>query len=1080
MSPVAALAQPTALPASAEPEGTATSEKAPSAAPSPITPKAHQPDRESLLTELMAGTLDPAVDVRALFEISLDAPGSAGLVLPTLAKAGATKEAAEAPKVSPALSRFQSLSLVQKRRLIDAHVMRQQKLHDQQKRKEATLRASEEYRAEAEQWKAYLNRSLPLDVEPQTLLRINLLDEWGSSSEASAAVSDDPDVKAARAELEAARQKFLVLTDSEKMALAEAHAARKREAVAAEAAEPARDPERTLREEAKREEARALAEARKAATETARLVAEERATLFGYQGQLAAYAEKVKWGREQTEARRDEALTWGRRVKDYFSSKPFAEDKSAEARALYSDIVRQLTLSRRLLREALRHAERPSPPPRLPNMNFGLSAEDREQLAESRALLNKKREDLLKEASFVVQEAASSLRDDVVSLNEIRLSLLPELSQEEREKVTGFGPEGVAQVTRELDQTLLEARYHLLTLRQLTRDTIQRKTAVALVFSLLQMMLVVLLFRYFRIHAPAWISGAVKWGRRPDAGPLASLLGTLVWYFGKVRGPVEWYLLAIAILGSVSKAVLIPEMQYLREMIVWTCYGSFAVRLVDAIASRQSQGGGRSDLRFRSLRLLAMCVVVVLLLLRLAQLSVGQGALYSWIQAFSLILSLPVLLLLLFWWRPTVLARAAADPEPSRMLRWVSRQKAGVASFLATALGGSVLLARGLYHFALKRVSHFSVSQHVLAYLFRRELQKRAKHERDDEPLPADVLSRLTAAVEEHEVVDSYAEAEMEQVLERLFDASGTVTALVGEKGQGKTVFGRRLSEKIGPAQVVHVRCTETGYDSLVSALSREVGLRANANEEELTAALKERAPRLVWIDDATRMIRPLIGGLRDYDRLAHLARETAHGTDWLFGISAPAWNYLQRARGARAVVDHVLLLPRWSESQIHRLIKSYTRAANLVPRFDDVVLPRRAEMDEYGRRVDRTEEDYSRLLWDLSGGNPMVAMHYFQKSLSQREQGLFVKLYTPPSSTALEGLPEGVHFVLRAVLQLGLATEADVARCTGLSLAEVSDALRLCHSRSYLAKKDGRYSVTVAWFRLITQVLRRQHLLIG
>jgi hypothetical protein len=70
--------------------------------------------------------------------------------------------------------------------------------------------------------------------------------------------------------------------------------------------------------------------------------------------------------------------------------------------------------------------------------------------------------------------------------------------------------------------------------------------------------------------------------------------------------------------------------------------------------------------------------------------------------------------------------------------------------------------------------------------------------------------------------------------------------------------------------------------------------------------------------------------------------------------------------------------------------------------------------------------------------------------------------------------------FVLRAVVQLDLASVDDIVEATMLSRAQVEDALRYASSREYTAESDGRHRLRWTWFRAITRFLARRHLLTG
>jgi len=69
--------------------------------------------------------------------------------------------------------------------------------------------------------------------------------------------------------------------------------------------------------------------------------------------------------------------------------------------------------------------------------------------------------------------------------------------------------------------------------------------------------------------------------------------------------------------------------------------------------------------------------------------------------------------------------------------------------------------------------------------------------------------------------------------------------------------------------------------------------------------------------------------------------------------------------------------------------------------------------------------------------------------------------------------------FVLRAIVQVDFAEVSDIVACTQLPVRDVTDALRFSISHGYVDIVEGRYRISWKWYRTITVVLVRQHLLV-
>jgi hypothetical protein len=100
--------------------------------------------------------------------------------------------------------------------------------------------------------------------------------------------------------------------------------------------------------------------------------------------------------------------------------------------------------------------------------------------------------------------------------------------------------------------------------------------------------------------------------------------------------------------------------------------------------------------------------------------------------------------------------------------------------------------------------------------------------------------------------------------------------------------------------------------------------------------------------------------------------------------------------------------------------------------------------------------------------------------SLAQDEAGApLVRLLQAPEVEDLERLPDGVLFVLRAILQLAPASPLQIEAATRLEGRTLHDALRYGLARGYLVEEQGRFRVTWAWYQPIVQLLQRRQLLV-
>ncbi len=1083
-------------------------------------------DQTKQIRQLMVGRLDIAVDPQTLFMVDLGAPKAnpdLELLLRELeqdtkqaARPSGRKRAPRTPGSEDALGKvrrelveaqaaFLSLPLSERAAVLARHEARRREAEAQAISAEGKAEMLARLEGQIGELKAFLAGDLDPSIDPRPLLEIDpdeLADlaadperrrrflDPDSRRPIPAAAEDDVD-----GQLNAAKQRrdmlwlqFLELDDAERERLLSKHAQRSGEPSKA-LAEQISVAEQAAKDAALEREV-ALVDSQEATTESLRVVADRRAHLLSVKEAQARFKAELASSRAKIETTTESALAWNRRVRELQSAMPSGKARANQADDLYQGLTRDLGDARHDLRVALDAVTSdPSGVPPLPNadadqlpadIDGGATRELRTSLRGSAIALQALEAELR-------WDRAKSLRDAIVIMNHARLRLFEMLSESRRDSLEGFGPDGVAQVKRELDQIILEVRFHLLVVpREAARRYRQLQSSPRpVVFGLFQLLLLVLVFRWWRKRADDTLEQSRRsWLQKRPQTHLTRGVSTFVWYVRRIRKPLEWLAFFAVLTMLVAKGGRLPETKYVEITIVWLLAGAFVVELIDATASRQGFSSESSaKLRFRSLRLVGVSVVAVGLILSLTVATVGKGAIYAWVISTFGFLAIPVFLVLVYWWKDTIFERAKGR-ETSRVLQWVVRHDHGLLTYPAAAIGGVYLLIEGVAGFVVRRVSDLAPLRRVFAYLFRRGVEKSktaTPAEYGTEPIPTEVYEALAPHPQTPpELLTSYMSESVHAMRALVRSERHAIVAVVGERGLGKTTFLNRVTNDLEPGSLYAVQCKPGGFAALLVEFARALGLPETATEEEITGTLRERAPNVIQVDDAQRLVRPLIGGLEAIDQLIELTRRVSPQTSWLIAIGMPAWQYLRRARGDRAAFDQVIKLQAWEENQIASLIEQRSAAAGVVPSFERLVVPRQVRTSPVSDE-ERTKRDFYRILWDYSDGNPEVALHFWRESLYRRpdDETVHVRLFSGPSAGQLDDLPATFYFVLRTVVQLELAVEEDVVTCTDLSAAEVADALRAARVHGYIEGHGHLFEIDLQWYRAIISILRRKHLLL-
>lgn len=224
-----------------------------------------------------------------------------------------------------------------------------------------------------------------------------------------------------------------------------------------------------------------------------------------------------------------------------------------------------------------------------------------------------------------------------------------------------------------------------------------------------------------------------------------------------------------------------------------------------------------------------------------------------------------------------------------------------------------------------------------------------------------------------------------------------------------------------------------------------------------------------------------MVGGLGDLIRITNLLRRSKQNHRVVMAIEKASWRFVDRARGERLLFDWVSFLPRWNEKQISALLDSRVNQDIENPlSFDGLVVPKQWDQEETSEE-ERAKQGFYRILWHYSDGNPTVALRFFRLSLRRNKESdsVVVRLFHAPESKELEQMPKPMLAVLRSIVQLEVASPEELSECTQLSIAEVIGTLRFFESRGFIAWNEDKARVSDHWFRYITNVLDRQHLLV-
>lgn len=875
-----------------------------------------------------------------------------------------------------------------------------------------------------------------------------------------------------RVELDEARLSFYSLTAERRAELLRVHAERQQ----AEAMTLARLSES---HEPTPEQTQALAAAKAARAEAERLVNEELTRLVALEAQTSAIRRTVLEKRAELNLRKDLVFGWQRRARDAQIT------DSLNADATYDGLYRQLGSSRDELMYALDELDGISEVPVIgpdvlagipPDVSTDAARERRLAVERLIALVQHEEEQLRQERCFILLE-------EITTLNRERLGLLPHVSADKREALTGLTSASWEQALAEVKHLALILRFHRHVARGwvsivLSGDTgaVSPWTAARFFVPLVGAVLVFVWGRR-RTHAllrlaDSRLAAADRSHHLTSQSPARHFIRVMI----AIHRPLEWMLLWAVIFEVLPKNTReLLEVQLFASVVIWLLVGTLAVNLINVLASGRADvlarpGDAEAELRLRSLRFVAGTVVAFGLALVLCARLVGEGTIYSWVSSAAWFAIVPVFLVLVRWWRGTVFERLDKVRKRTPLQTWLLANRSGWKSFLAAMVGALQLFATGTLRVARSWISGFDVARRVHAYLFKREIERLNEGLSQLAPLSPTTLELLHPERPVSDWVPCPADDVLETLERRCASERGGVVAIHGPRGMGKSSLLRKLALSVGDGACLVPCAHDTTLGDIRRAAERVAGEDSASNG------------RVVMLDEAQTLIQSRIGGLTHFDEVIAWMRSSGEKITWVVALDSALWPLLQRARDSRPLFDECHRLSPWQETQIGQLLEQRCQKANIFPVYDDLLdkLPPGADEIDKQEALDVKRAGYQRMLWDHVGGNPGLALEAWRASLARDTQGnVRVRSLQTPDASVLESLPDASLFVLRAVLQLAPAAVTTVAEATRLRPDEVLVDFRYGKSHGYFEESGGRVRVAWAWLGAVSRLLERRRLLV-
>jgi hypothetical protein len=222
------------------------------------------------------------------------------------------------------------------------------------------------------------------------------------------------------------------------------------------------------------------------------------------------------------------------------------------------------------------------------------------------------------------------------------------------------------------------------------------------------------------------------------------------------------------------------------------------------------------------------------------------------------------------------------------------------------------------------------------------------------------------------------------------------------------------------------------------------------------------------------------LGGFEGYRALGDLVNAPTDSLFWVAAINRRSWEYLDGVYGKNHCFRRVIETPAWPDTDIRQLILSRHGLSGLRISYEDIIGAVQSVTEESA--VAQLEEQFFRLLWRESRGNPRAAMVLWLSALAPDPDGsLRVGIPRHQEYHALETAGDDTLFVFAAIIRHENLALEEIVEAVNLPERVVRHAVRIGMEQGAVARfPDGRYRVTPEAQFALNHLLERRNFLYG
>ena len=405
------------------------------------------------------------------------------------------------------------------------------------------------------------------------------------------------------------------------------------------------------------------------------------------------------------------------------------------------------------------------------------------------------------------------------------------------------------------------------------------------------------------------------------------------------------------------------------------------------------------------------------------------------------------------------------------------------------------ILFFSLINLFVKLTENFEISKKISANIFKKQLGALDSQEDQSETIPEDykeIFSPKSLDSEENFVIpdDKIFESIKSDINEWLENDSEEHSLVVfGDKGVGKTTLLKQIiaqfeNEYQGQLQTVMAKVPskildEPSLNQFIASLF-ETTPRENLSQtiEVIDKGLSSKM--IVYLDEAQNVFLTKEQGFEAYYAFINLINAQTEKIFWALSFNKYSWLYLNRAFGRNDFFRNVYELRGWNDVKVKDLIMKRHSGSGFYLSYDTLINATRSqeEIDRYSS----VESKFFKLLWEMSNGNPRLALFLWLSALSRKtSRGFNVNLPKYREVSGIERFNDDFLFMIASIIKHENLSAKELEFTSNTNIGIIRNNLKLAMERKLLFK-DGRsrFVVDISAQHQLIKHLRSKNFLYG